>query len=105
VVLQQQRVEENRNPLVPEFDELTRWSAAAFLEDTWSLTDRFNLTLGARYDHDELYQGNISPRIYGVYNFTDQFTVKGGVSTVYLQSMFLNQFPSFPRTYFHDLGF
>ncbi len=24
----------NRNPLVPEFDELTRWSAAAFLEDT-----------------------------------------------------------------------
>ena len=75
----------NRNPLVPEFDELTRWSAAAFLEDTWSLTDRFNLTLGARYDHDELYQGNISPRIYGVYNFTDQFTVKGGVSTGYKQ--------------------
>lgn len=75
----------NRNPLVPEFDELTRWSAAAFLEDTWSLTDRFNLTLGARYDHDELYQGNISPRIYGVYNFTDQFTMKGGVSTGYKQ--------------------
>lgn len=75
----------NRNPLVPEFDELTRWSAAAFLEDTWSLTDRFNLTLGTRYDHDELYQGNISPRIYGVYNFTDQFTVKGGVSTGYKQ--------------------
>ena len=75
----------NRNPLVPEFDELTRWSAAAFLEDTWSLTDRFNLTLGARYDYDELYQGNISPRIYGVYNFTDQFTVKGGVSTGYKQ--------------------
>ena len=75
----------NRNPLVPEFDELTRWSAAAFLEDTWSLTDRFNLTLGARYDHDELYQGNISPRVYGVYNFTDQFTVKGGVSTGYKQ--------------------
>ncbi|MDH0712137.1 TonB-dependent receptor domain-containing protein [Acinetobacter johnsonii] len=75
----------NRNPLVPEFDELTRWSAAAFLEDTWSLIDRFNLTLGARYDHDELYQGNISPRIYGVYNFTDQFTVKGGVSTGYKQ--------------------
>ena len=75
----------NRNPLVPEFDELTRWSAVAFLEDTWSLTDRFNLTLGARYDHDELYQGNISPRIYGVYNFTDQFTMKGGVSTGYKQ--------------------
>lgn len=75
----------NRNPLVPEFDELTRWSAAIFLEDTWSLTDRFNLTLGARYDYDELYEGNISPRIYGVYNFNDQFSVKGGVSTGYKQ--------------------
>ncbi|MFW1664931.1 TonB-dependent receptor domain-containing protein [Acinetobacter ursingii] len=75
----------NRNPLVPAFDELTRWSAAAFVEDTWSVTDRFNLTLGARYDYDELYEGNISPRIYGVYNLTDQFIVKGGVSTGYKQ--------------------
>ncbi|MFW1667456.1 TonB-dependent receptor domain-containing protein, partial [Acinetobacter ursingii] len=75
----------NRNPRVPAFDELTRCSAAAFVEDTWSVTDRFNLTLGARYDYDELYEGNISPRIYGVYNLTDQFIVKGGVSTGYKQ--------------------
>ncbi|MFC3903790.1 TonB-dependent receptor domain-containing protein [Acinetobacter marinus] len=75
----------NRNPLVPEFSELTRWSAAAFLEDTWQITDKFNLTAGARYDYDEHYGGNISPRIYGVYNLTDQFTIKGGVSTGYKQ--------------------
>lgn len=75
----------NRNPLVPDFDELTRWSAAVFLEDTWSITDKFNLTAGARYDYDEHYEGNISPRIYGVYNVTDELTVKGGVSTGYKQ--------------------
>lgn len=75
----------NRNPLVPEFSELTRWSAAAFLEDTWQITDKFNLTAGARYDYDEHYEGNISPRIYGVYKLTDQFTIKGGVSTGYKQ--------------------
>lgn len=75
----------NRNPNIPAFSELTRWSAAAFLEDTWSITDQFNLTGGLRYDHDENYGGNLSPRLYGVYSFTDNLTVKGGVSTGYKQ--------------------
>ncbi|OTG69272.1 hypothetical protein B9T25_01365 [Acinetobacter sp. ANC 4470] len=75
----------NRNPNVPFFSELTRWSVAAFLEDTWSITDSFDLTSGLRYDHDENYGGNFSPRLYGVYSFNDNFTVKGGVSTGYKQ--------------------
>ncbi|MCU4491517.1 TonB-dependent receptor [Acinetobacter guillouiae] len=75
----------NRNPNIPEFSELTRWSAAAFLEDTWSITDRFDLTGGVRYDHDENYGGNVSPRLYGVFSLNDNFTVKGGVSTGYKQ--------------------
>ncbi len=75
----------NRNPNIPEFSELSRWSAAAFVEDTWSITDQFNLTGGLRYDHDENYGGNLSPRIYGVYSFSDQFSIKGGVSTGYKQ--------------------
>ena len=75
----------NRNPNAPEFSELTRWSAAAFLEDTWHLSDRFDLTAGLRYDHDENYSGHVSPRLYGVYSLNDQWTVKGGVSTGYKQ--------------------
>jgi len=75
----------NRNPNAPEFSELTRWSAAAFLKDTWHLSDRFDLTAGLRYDHDENYSGHVSPRLYGVYSLNDQWTVKGGVSTGYKQ--------------------
>ena len=75
----------NRNPNIPTFSELTRWSAAVFLEDTWSMTDRFNLTGGLRYDYDENYKGNLSPRLYGVYSFNDNLTLKGGVSTGYKQ--------------------
>lgn len=75
----------NRNPNIPEFSELSRWSTAVFLEDTWSMTEQFNLTGGLRYDHDENYGGNLSPRLYGVYSFSDQFSMKGGVSTGYKQ--------------------
>ena len=75
----------NRNPNIPTFSELSRWSAAVFLEDTWSMTDRFNLTGGLRYDYDENYKGNVSPRLYGVYSLNDNLTVKGGVSTGYKQ--------------------
>ena len=75
----------NRNPNIPEFSELSRWSVATFLEDTWRITDQFNLTSGIRYDHDENYGGHISPRFYGVYRLNHHFTVKGGVSTGYKQ--------------------
>lgn len=75
----------NRNPNIPNFSELTRWSAAAFLEDTWSITEKFNLTGGLRYDYDENYAGHVSPRLYGVYNLNDDLTIKGGISTGYKQ--------------------
>ena len=74
----------NQNAEMP-VTELERWGAAIFAEDTWSITDTFNLTTGLRYDHDENYDGNFSPRLYGVYNPTDAWTFKGGVSTGYKQ--------------------
>lgn len=74
----------NRNSALP-ITELERWGFALFAEDTWSITDRFNLTTGVRYDHDENYDGNFSPRLYGVYNLNDAWTFKGGVSTGYKQ--------------------
>lgn len=57
------------------------WSV--FAEDTWQLTQPFALTTGLRYDNHEVFGDQFSPRIYGVYEFNDSFTVKGGVSTGY----------------------
>lgn len=75
----------NSNPNIPYFSTLTRWSAAAFAEDTWHMTDKFDLTGGVRYDHDENYGGHVSPRLYGVYRFMDGLNLKGGISTGYKQ--------------------
>ncbi len=57
------------------------WSL--FAEDTWQLTQPFALTTGLRYDNHEVFGDQFSPRVYGVYDFNDSFTVKGGVSTGY----------------------
>lgn len=63
--------------------DLSRWQAALFIEDEISLTDRFALTLGARYDRNENYGGQVTPRIYGVFHMTPDLTIKGGVSRGY----------------------
>lgn len=54
-----------------------------FAEDNWSMSEAFTLTTGVRYDDNEAFGSNVSPRIYGVYNLTQSWTVKGGVSTGY----------------------
>lgn len=56
---------------------------AVFAEDEWSLAQSFKLTLGARYDHHSIFGGQVSPRVYGVWNAAPQWTVKGGVSNGY----------------------
>lgn len=56
---------------------------ALFVEDEWYLTDSFALTLGVRYDENEIFNGQLSPRIYGVWSVDSNWTLKGGVSTGY----------------------
>ena len=51
-----------------------------FIEDEWRLHDRFALTLGFRRDSHSTFGVQDSPRLYGVWNLTDQWTLKGGVS-------------------------
>ncbi len=53
---------------------------ALFGEDEWQILPSTTLTLGARYDHHNRFGGNFSPRAYAVWNATEQWTVKGGVS-------------------------
>lgn len=62
-----------------------RWIAAAFAEFDWQATDQLTVTLGLRHDEDERFGGHLSPRLYGVYHLTPNWTVKGGISTGYRQ--------------------
>ncbi|KHA62108.1 ligand-gated channel protein [Vibrio variabilis] len=59
----------------------TQWSL--FAEDEWYLADDFALTLGLRYDDNEQFNSHLSPRIYGVWSLSPDWTMKGGVSTGY----------------------
>ncbi|EWC41380.1 TonB-dependent receptor domain-containing protein [Stutzerimonas stutzeri] len=72
--------------LLPEaVGEMDRWIAAVYAEVDWGITDDLRVTTGMRYDDDELFGGQVSPRVYGVYTFTPELTLKGGVSTGYRQ--------------------
>ncbi|MGP3790829.1 TonB-dependent receptor domain-containing protein [Pseudomonas sp. B392_1p] len=61
--------------------EQSTWSL--FLEDEWRLRDDLALTLGARYENHEAFGGHVSPRAYLVWNTSDSWTMKGGVSRGY----------------------
>ncbi|KRW62786.1 TonB-dependent receptor domain-containing protein [Pseudomonas sp. TTU2014-080ASC] len=63
-----------------DFEQKT-W--AAFAEDEWTLRDDLTLTLGARYDDHESFGGHVSPRAYLVWNTTENWTLKGGISRGY----------------------
>ncbi len=52
-----------------------------FAEDTWYVIEPLAITAGVRYDDHEVFGDHVSPRLYGVYTVSPQWTVKGGVST------------------------
>ncbi len=52
-----------------------------FAEDTWYVINPLGITAGLRYDDHEVFGDNFSPRLYGTYTLSEQWTVKGGVST------------------------
>lgn len=56
----------------------TTW--AVFAEDEWRFHPSFALTTGLRYDHHDKFGGHFSPRSYLVWDASDNWTFKGGVS-------------------------
>lgn len=64
-------------------DKLTRWNFSLFAEVNLKLFDQLSIVTGGRYDNDENYGGNFTPRAYAVWNINDNFTFKGGVSSGY----------------------
>lgn len=65
-------------------DKYRQDTFALFAEDEWSLADNLMLTLGARYDHHDAFGSHVSPRGYLVWNPTENWTLKGGVSRGYM---------------------
>jgi len=63
--------------------DLKQWQWALFAEDEWRIVDDLALTLGARYDRNEQFGGQWSPRGYLVWNADSRWTFKGGVSRGY----------------------
>ena len=63
--------------------KMDRYQWSIFAEDTWNATDDLALTLSGRYDDNEDFGRNFSPKAYAVYSATDKIIVKGGVITGY----------------------
>jgi outer membrane receptor for ferrienterochelin and colicin len=64
---------------------------SAYVEDLWSITDKLNITLGLRYDYDNLSKGgrdegdynNLAPRFNFNYKLTNNSSIRGGFGVAY----------------------
>lgn len=64
-----------------DISNLKRTEKSLFLEDSWLATEDFTVTSGVRFDDDNQFGTHWSPRLYGVWNIGDYWTIKGGIST------------------------
>lgn len=64
-------------------DKYRQTTRALFVEDEWQIVDNLLFTAGVRYDHHDAFGGHYSPRGYLVWNATEAWTFKGGVSRGY----------------------
>lgn len=67
----------------PNFVKLDRYQWSLFAEDTWNPIDDLALTFSGRFDNNEQFGSNFSPKAYAVYSATDDLTIKGGVISGY----------------------
>ncbi|MCC5811287.1 MAG: TonB-dependent receptor [Ectothiorhodospiraceae bacterium] len=63
---------------------------SVFAEDEWFITNTFSLTTGLRYEDNDSFGSQVTPRAYAVWNATDRITVKGGAGRGY-RAPFLEQ--------------
>ena len=75
--------------------KMDRYQWALFAEDTWNATDDLALTFSGRYDENEFFGSNFSPKAYAVYNATDSLIVKGGVISGYKAPSLRNSSPEY----------
>lgn len=64
-------------------DKFKQEAAAVFAENEWRFQPDWALTVGGRMDRHQAFGSHFSPRAYLVWNTTDNWTLKGGVSRGY----------------------
>ncbi|NMG37371.1 TonB-dependent receptor [Azoarcus sp. TTM-91] len=72
---------EMEDGILPKATEFTQ--VGIFAEDEWRLAESLALTVGVRHDHHDEFGGYTTPRAYLVWNTTENWTVKGGISRGY----------------------
>ena len=75
--------------------KMDRYQWSLFAEDTWNVTDKLALTLSGRYDENEFFGDNFSPKAYAVYKANDNFILKGGVISGYKAPSLRNSSPEY----------
>ena len=74
---------ENYHDLAATPASHNRNTFALFAEDEWNIWGGLTLTLGARYNFNDKFGHNVSPRGYIVYEILKGWAIKGGVATGY----------------------
>ena len=74
---------ENYHDLAATPASHNRNTFALFAEDEWNIWRGLTLTLGARYNFNDKFGHNVSPRGYIVYEILKGWAIKGGVATGY----------------------
>lgn len=75
--------------------KMDRYQWSLFAEDTWKVTDKLALTLSGRFDENEFFGDNFSPKAYAVYQANDNVTLKGGVISGYKAPSLRNSSPQY----------
>lgn len=74
---------ENYHDLAATPASHNRNTFALFAEDEYNIFEPLTFTLGTRYNYNDKFGSNVSPRAYLVYEILDGFALKGGVATGY----------------------
>lgn len=74
-------------------EEKSEWSATAFLQDDWSVNERFSVVAGLRCDYHEKYGVNFTPKaslMYKVFPFTLRFNYARGYRSPGIKELYMD---------------
>ncbi|MEF1309465.1 TonB-dependent receptor [Vibrio mytili] len=73
-------------PVVPDanaVNTMERYQYSVFAENEWAPIDDLSIVLSGRFDDNQDFGSQFSPKVYGVYGITDEVVIKGGVTSGY----------------------
>lgn len=73
-------------------------SMAAFVEDTWQVNDKWILQPAVRYEYNDQFGSNVSPKLGTTYNFTNNFRVKANYGLGYRAPSISDLYMNFSHT-------